>query len=164
MAIRGTTIGAIRRKLINVPGQGRDLGPPTDNAPTPHMALGTRLVRTVHRGQRPTTTEGGLTTQPRERRDTRTTVEHPDSKVRQSSLPPRAPISHTINHATASKAIGRSGLSAMASQALLDIRRSVNPRRKGGALSERSLEERIQATEDRSSIVYVLCMYAVSID
>jgi hypothetical protein len=58
------------------PRPGRDLGTPADPAPAEGVALVTDLDSPVHRGRRPTPARSILTTQRREQRDPRTTVEH----------------------------------------------------------------------------------------
>ncbi len=70
--------------------QGRDLGTTNDAAPAPGLALADRLDRTVRPGQRPATSPRGLTTQQRKQRDRGTTVEHPDTEVRQPARPQHA--------------------------------------------------------------------------
>ena len=85
-------------------GTGRDLGTSGHPAPPPGVAVGDRLDGAVRPGQRPAASPRGLTTTRQPLLDPRTTVEHPDSKVRptitSSTTSPdgnpirRAPSSH----------------------------------------------------------------------
>ena len=98
------TTATIRRKLITVPGTGRDLSPTDHPAPAPSLALGDRLDRAVRPGQRPTAGPRDLTTQQPPLRDPRTALEHPDSEVRQITTPstahtPAEPRSRDHHHA-----------------------------------------------------------------
>ncbi len=77
------TTATIRRKLINVPARVATSARRLDPAPTPGLALGDTPGPSCSTAvSDPPPSPGGLTTQQRELRDPRTTVEHPDSEVR----------------------------------------------------------------------------------